>query len=77
MTLMTHLLHLPIAAGIRLHDQPLLLPVLQHLLHPVMRDTGPLHGDALLERSLEAEVHIQTGEDGVVLPMRRRSTTPA
>ena len=55
-----------IASRLRLSDQPLLLPVLQHLLHLIARHVCPFGGNALLEGSVEAELCVQTLEDGVV-----------
>ena len=64
MTLMTHFL---VASCLCLHDEPLLLPVLQHLTNGVARDVGTLHADTVLEGTIKAEFHIQALKDRVVL----------
>ena len=59
--------HFPISTRLRLHDEALLLPVLQHLTDAVARHVGTFHADAVLEGSLEAELYVQTLKDRVVL----------
>ena len=49
------------------HHKPLLTPVLQHLANGVTRYVGTLYADAVLEGSLEAELHVQTLKDRVNL----------
>ena len=51
--------------------QPLLAPVLQHLMHGVARRIASLHGYAVLQRLFKAERRVQTFEDRVVLATLR------
>ena len=50
-----------------LYNQPLIAPVLQHLLHAVLCHTGTLLDDALLHSLCEGELLIQPLIDRVVL----------
>ena len=56
-----------ISSGLRLRDKTLFLPVLQHLLHAVMRYVGTLRDDGLLHGLGEGELLVKTLIDGVVL----------
>ena len=60
MTILTNHVNLTKSAVLLLHHQPLLAPVLQHLLYAVASHTGTFDSDTLLCCLFEAKKHIQT-----------------
>ena len=60
-------MHFPVFSRFRLHDEPLFLPVLQHLVDSIARDVGTLHADAVLEGTFKVEFYVLALVDSVVL----------